>query len=72
MDRILEITGKPSQDDVASINSPLVKTMLESLPNPKVKKLKDMFPSASEEALDMIKKLLVFNPNKRLSAEQAL
>ena len=46
--------------------------MLESLPNPKVKKLKDLFPSSSDEALDLIKKLLVFNPNKRLSAEQAL
>ena len=46
--------------------------MLESLPAPKAKKLRDLFPSASEEALDMIKNLLVFNPGKRLSAEQAL
>jgi len=43
--------------------------MLESLPATKTKKLKDMLPSASEEALDLIKKLIVFNPNKRLSAE---
>ena len=46
--------------------------MLESLPPTKTKKLKDMFPTATDEALDMIKNLLVFNPNKRLSADQAL
>lgn len=31
-----------------------------------------MFPTASDDALDLIKNLLHFNPNKRLSAEQAL
>jgi serine/threonine protein kinase len=46
--------------------------MLESLPPTKNKKLKDMFPTASEEALDLLKKLLQFNPNKRLTVEQAL
>jgi len=46
--------------------------MLESLPPTKAKRLKDMFPTASEEALDLLKKLLQFNPNKRLTVEQAL
>ena len=46
--------------------------MLESLPPTKAKKLRDMFPTASEDAIDLIKNLLQFNPNKRLTAEQAL
>jgi len=46
--------------------------MLESLPPTKPRKLKDMFPTASPEALDLLKNLLHFNPNKRLSADQAL
>ena len=65
----MEVTGRPSQEDVESINSPLAQTMLESLPPTKPKKLRDMFPTASEEALDLLKSLLQFNPNKRLTAE---
>lgn len=72
LDRVMEITGRPSQEDVDSINSPLAQTMLESLPPTKAKKLRDMFPSASEDALDLLKSLLAFNPGKRLTAEQAL
>ena len=69
LDRVMEVTGRPSQEDVDSINSPLAQTMLESLPPSKSKRLKDMFPTANEEALDLLKNLLQFNPNKRLTAE---
>jgi mitogen-activated protein kinase 15 len=31
-----------------------------------------MFSSATPEALDLIRKLLIFNPNNRLTVEQAL
>jgi mitogen-activated protein kinase 15 len=54
----MEVTGRPSQEDVDSINSPLAQTMLESLPPTKAKKLRDMFPTASEDALDLLKNLL--------------
>jgi mitogen-activated protein kinase 15 len=31
-----------------------------------------LYPHASEDAIDLLKKLLHFNPNKRLSAEEAI
>jgi mitogen-activated protein kinase 15 len=54
----MEITGRPSADDIEAINSPLAQTMLESLPPTKAKRLRDIFPTASDDALDLLKNLL--------------
>lgn len=54
LDRVLEVTGRPTTVDVESINSSVAQTMLESLPATKVKKMRDMFPSASDEAIDLM------------------
>jgi mitogen-activated protein kinase 15 len=68
----MEVTGRPTAEDIEAINSPLAQTMLESLPPSKARRLRDMFPTASDDAIDLLKNLLQFNPNKRLTAEQAL
>ncbi len=72
LDRVMEVTGRPQKDDIEAINSPLAQTMLESLPPTRQKKLRDLLPTASDDALDLIKQLLHFNPNKRPTAEQCL
>ena len=54
LDRVMEVTGRPSAADVESLNSSVAQTMLESLPTTKAKKIRDIFPTASDEALDMI------------------
>ncbi len=58
LDRVMEITGRPSPEDIEAINSPLAQTMLESLPASKSKRLRDVFPAASDDALDLLKSLL--------------
>merc|ERR1711912_230215 len=65
-------TGKPSSADVDSIKSPFAATMLESIPPVATKPLHDLFPHASPEALDLLRRLLQFNPMKRINAEAAL
>jgi mitogen-activated protein kinase 15 len=54
----MEVTGRPSQEDIEAINSALASTMLESLNISKPKKLRDMFPTASDDALDLLRNLL--------------
>jgi mitogen-activated protein kinase 15 len=44
--------------------------MLENIPSiPHPKPLEERFPDAAPEALDLMRKLLHFNPNKRLTVE---
>lgn len=69
LDRVMELIGRPTQDDIDAIDCPLAQTMLESLPPTKAKRLRDVFPTASDEALDLLKSLLHFNPHKRLTAD---
>lgn len=72
LDRILEVTDKPSDEDVAATNSPYAVTMLDGLPAVRSRRLADVFPRASDDALDFIKRCLVFNPTKRMTVEDAL
>ncbi|POM74115.1 Serine protease family S10 [Phytophthora palmivora] len=72
LERILDVTGSPSQEDIESIKSPFANTMLESLPTPKQKPLEELFPKASPEALDLIKQCFWFDPSKRISVIDAL
>ena len=67
-----QVTGRPSAEDIESIRSPFAANMLESLPPSKPRFLSDMFPHASPDALDMLRRCLKFNPSKRITAEEAL
>jgi mitogen-activated protein kinase 15 len=72
LDKIIELTGRPSDDDIAAIRSPFAATMLESLPPSRPRSYAEMFPTASAEALDLMRLCLQFNPDKRLTADDAL
>jgi len=72
LDRIIEVTGRPSPADIEAIQSEFAATMLDSLPDVEPRSLQSMYPNASEDAIDLLRKLLMFNPDKRITAEQAL
>jgi len=72
LDRIMEVTGRPSPEDIEAIKSPFAATMLESLSVSRPRPLNEMFPSASAEALDLLRHCMHFNPQRRLSANEAL
>mmetsp|Transcript_69371 Transcript_69371/g.187541 ORF Transcript_69371/g.187541 Transcript_69371/m.187541 type:complete len:404 (+) Transcript_69371:122-1333(+) len=72
LERVIEVTGRPTPEDIEAVKSPYAQTMLEQLTNSRARKLNEMFPSASKEALDLMKCCLQFNPNKRISAKDGL
>eukprot|EP01083_Nonionella_stella_P053403 141275_1 len=72
VEKIMEVTGPPSAEDVAAIESPFAATMLESIKSPPKRSLSSIFPKAEDDAIDMIERLMRFNPNERLTAEEAL
>ena len=72
LERIISVTGKPSKADVESIKSPFALTMLESIPPTQKTTLSEIFPKAAQDAIDLMEKCLVFNPDKRCSAAEAL
>ena len=72
LERVLECTGKPTPEDMSAARSPFASTMIDSVPLVRVRGPSEMFVSASPDALDLIKKCLQFNPDKRITAFEAL
>jgi len=72
IEKVLELIGKPKPDDIESIESPHAATILSSISVTKKRSFQNFFPNASETALDLLRRLLVFNPNNRLTIEEAL
>ena len=72
VERILELTGRPSAAEVQSIRSPYAATMLASVAHKRETSVDQMFPSASSEARDFISRCLRFSPGERMSAEEGL
>lgn len=69
---ILDVLGTPTMEDYYGIKSRRAREYIRSLPFKKKIPWRVMFPSASDPALDLLDKLLAFNPAKRISVEEAL
>lgn len=72
IEKVLELIGKPSTQDIESIESPHAETILNSLAMTKKKSFRQFFPDATDDAMDLLKKLLTFNPSSRITVEEAL
>ncbi|KAI9753589.1 MAG: MAP kinase Pmk1 [Lichina confinis] len=69
---ILDVLGTPTMEDYYGIKSRRAREYIRSLPFKKKIPFKVMFPKTNELALELLEKLLAFNPAKRISVEDAL
>ena len=73
LERVVAFTGPPSASDVKSMKSEFANTMISNLTYTQPGfTLAKRLPTADADVLDLISKLLVFNPERRITIDEAL
>lgn len=67
---IFSVIGTPSPEDIEA--SGKANEYIAALPKTKGKPLETLYPAADPAAIDLLKKMLYFNPKRRVTAEEAL
>ncbi|OQS01390.1 mitogen-activated protein kinase [Achlya hypogyna] len=67
---IFGVIGTPKEEDIGNLGE--VKQYLRKLNKKEPRDLKELYPGAPLEALDLLKRFLTFNPDTRISVEAAL
>jgi len=72
LNTIFEILGTPERDSLDWIKTPDARKWIKRLTPSKGKGLRSMFSSACDDAVDLLTKMLLLDPGKRISVEEAL
>jgi mitogen-activated protein kinase 1/3 len=69
---IFEVIGSPNEEDKSFVTDQKALEYLSTFPKRERQDLSSVYPGAGEEAIDLLNKLLAFNPYFRLSIEESL
>ncbi|KAF1315713.1 Cmgc/mapk protein kinase, partial [Globisporangium splendens] len=69
---IMDVIGSPSEDSLDFITNPKAKRFILRQPKKPKVPLSSIYPRATPQCLDLLEKMLVFDPRKRLTIAEAL
>lgn len=72
LELIIELLGRPSETDIWDMKISHSKNLLSSINTKKSESMEGVFSSMPADAVDLLKRLLVFNPQKRITVDEAL
>jgi mitogen-activated protein kinase 7 len=72
LNKILDVLGTPEEDVINRIGSDKAQLYIRSLPVKKAAPLWKLLPTADVQALDLLQKMLTFDPSARISVPDAL
>jgi len=69
---IINVLGSQAKDDLHFVQSQKACTYIKSLPHTPYASLQRLYPRANPAAIDLLDKMLVFDPHKRITVTEAL
>ena len=70
--KITDILGSPSENDMSFISGQQARKFINDLPKNKKIGFEQIFPKGNPLAIDLLEKMLCFNPKNRINIEQCL